>query len=1379
MSESSVSPKSCPKCGIALPSAATAGLCPRCLMAEAMEPTQTDAAPAAARQTLSPAELAPHFPQLEILACLGRGGMGVVYKARQKTLNRVVALKLLAPERVADAGFAERFTREAQALAALNHPSIVTIYDFGVTTPPQTPDPRPQTPFYFLLMEFVDGVNLRQAMKAGRFTPEQALAVVPPVCEALQYAHEHGIVHRDIKPENLLLDKEGRVKIADFGIAKMLRSESSGDTPVPADLSRFTASAGEPGDKSVPATFASAAGTPRYMAPEQREHRITDHRSDIYSLGVVLYELLTGELPADKLQPPSRKVQIDVRLDEIVLRALEVRPELRYQTAGEMRTQVETVAQTPVSAPDGTVGQQPRWQGWDVWVIGLCLALFGGLWLYQLSEVRMYRTGLEASDIVLPSAVATLILMAGGAFLWMLSKNINKASSPRVTYWKRELGRSLVPTIAMILLVRTFFLQAFVIPVKSLEPELPAGSRVLAWKLARQFAPGDIIVHRHGDRVWASRVVREEKEHLVLHRNQWPEEKLPRADVIGKVVSVLWRGSAAAGVTHADLATADVPPSTVTTPAPVKAVNWSIPFSGIIGLCVIAGVVAVLLMRPGGVARKVVVLLCVVPMLLLVVSLALYMASRAWRATDIEREARAAAEAKAGLSRAGLSAIQPALTAWQRGDKGGAVSNFLAADWSTSPIFAADSILSLTENEYLAQVRPSPGRGVTREVEAKEAQLIRELNALKGLTAAVLQAGSEAAATNNAAVARQHFDALLRFGKALDQPDRLSLLRLEGRAIQKKAEAAAPRKISHAISPIKSPTVAEDNSPAAIAAAQKQGIASATEDIQAGVLRILAYGDLVPTSPEDKDEETGFRILSVAGSILSNAFRAETDAYNFAMRDWFWKNRPDWSAAVTILLLDADGKPMPLTTVAISEAGRPDSKAAARGPLASRVTDDLGFIHAFSAPTNGQWSAAIVRNGKEGPRSAPIRTPVPVNSRGGTPNFFLELRAGGESPGNVLLTPLSADANRGVPVAPSDEVLAYRLALATMLQKLHNLPTTSDEKGALWVPVPGASVPVTKRVEVAAQIERLRRLIRASGDDAADAMGAAAVRYRPAAVAEDVRRKVDAFIKKYRGASDTEVMESVEFKEAFGKVREVIKTPQMQAAIAKAQKDISAAKKVAPGMVIIGSESAQGLDSPKNRALLEAAFSGDSELIRAWLMNTLGGAVFEFALDPALKESSGGVHVKEMPAKTRPAGSGASRETNQPPIRAAAAPLIRREVKQASPGGKDLVMTFEELRRDAKTSTATVKHVSGASVPSAMFIARGAFDIAKARGAAYFINLKEWEAEGGARVYLIGFAPDKNVDPKTYFDLREPLPEDKRMLFLSVALYERIFKDHP
>ncbi|MFO0869172.1 MAG: serine/threonine-protein kinase [Pirellulales bacterium] len=316
---SNLTPPICPRCGCSLENRSVDNLCAKCLgelnfAADTMCPGEagTDSPP-----HFAPTEVATLFPQLDVLEVLGRGGMGVVYKARQKALGRLVALKLLAPERVADPRFAERFAHEAQALAALSHPNIVTIHDFG-----RAGD------VYYLLMEFVDGVNLRQAMTAGRFTPEQALAIVPPVCEALQYAHEHGIVHRDIKPENLLLDKEGRVKIADFGIAKMLGAE--GDAAVREE------------DQPA-ATLASVAGTPQYMAPEQQQQRVTDHRADIYSLGVVLYELLTGELPADKLQPPSRKVQIDVRLDEIVLRALEKSPERRYQTAGEFRTRLETI----------------------------------------------------------------------------------------------------------------------------------------------------------------------------------------------------------------------------------------------------------------------------------------------------------------------------------------------------------------------------------------------------------------------------------------------------------------------------------------------------------------------------------------------------------------------------------------------------------------------------------------------------------------------------------------------------------------------------------------------------------------------------------------------------------------------------------------------------------------------------------------------------------------------------------------------------------------------------------------------------------------------------------------------------------------------------
>jgi hypothetical protein len=320
----------CPQCGTPLGENAPAGLCPNCLMALNLktETVFTGDLPAA-QAPLPPEHIAPHFPQLEILECLGRGGMGVVYKARQKTLNRLVALKLLAPERVGDPKFAERFAAEAHALAALSHPNIVTIHDFGQAGG-----------FYFLLMEFVEGVNLRQLLKARKFTPEEALAIVPPLCDALQFAHERGIVHRDIKPENILLDKAGRVKIADFGIAKMLGANDGG---VPSQT------------VSPESMTQGAIGTPAYSAPEQKTaSQRVDSRADIYSLGVVFYEMLTGELPGKPIELPSRKVRIDVRLDEVVLRALEQTPELRYQHASQLKTQVETIATSDVQKPDST-----------------------------------------------------------------------------------------------------------------------------------------------------------------------------------------------------------------------------------------------------------------------------------------------------------------------------------------------------------------------------------------------------------------------------------------------------------------------------------------------------------------------------------------------------------------------------------------------------------------------------------------------------------------------------------------------------------------------------------------------------------------------------------------------------------------------------------------------------------------------------------------------------------------------------------------------------------------------------------------------------------------------------------------------------------------
>ena len=310
---------SCPECGADLPTGMTRGLCPKCLMRAGMNSAAADATAAKTSANPkgfippSPAELARRFPSFEILELLGHGGMGAVYKARQKSLDRLVALKIIKPEAAEDPDFAERFGREARALARLNHPNIVAVYDFGQAEG-----------LFFFVMEYVDGANTRQLVAEGQLSPAEALAIVPQICEALQFAHDEGVVHRDIKPENILIDTRGRVKIADFGLAKLLNVTEN--------------------DFTLTGTH-QIVGTPRYMAPEQMEgsHEV-DHRADIYSLGVVFYEMLTGELPLGRFQPPSKKVQVDVRLDEVVLRTLEKEPDRRYQKASEVKTDVEAVS---------------------------------------------------------------------------------------------------------------------------------------------------------------------------------------------------------------------------------------------------------------------------------------------------------------------------------------------------------------------------------------------------------------------------------------------------------------------------------------------------------------------------------------------------------------------------------------------------------------------------------------------------------------------------------------------------------------------------------------------------------------------------------------------------------------------------------------------------------------------------------------------------------------------------------------------------------------------------------------------------------------------------------------------------------------------------
>ena len=405
----------CPKCGKPLPADAPAGLCPKCLILAGWEsqpqigPAATVSSPSSARfEPPSVAELAGRFPQLEILELVGQGGMGAIYRARQLGLDRIVAVKILPPEVGRDASFAERFTREARALARLSHPNIVAIHDFGQTSG-----------LFYFVMEFIDGANLREAMRAGQLEPSQALSIVPQICDALQYAHDEGVVHRDNKPENILLDKRGRVKIADFGLSKLV---VGGVSAAP--------------EFSLTGTH-QVMGTVRYMAPEQLEGaKAVDHRADIYSLGVVFYEMLTGELPLGRFQPPSQKVHVDVRLDEVVLRALEKEPQRRYQQASDVKTAVQSIGQAPgkfapskrvyaghdaiqvgepsTQAAAYPVAQIPNWYATGVillWLVGWTIA--AALWNFReigltLAAIVMAAIGIAVVRSSLSFAPAIL-----------------------------------------------------------------------------------------------------------------------------------------------------------------------------------------------------------------------------------------------------------------------------------------------------------------------------------------------------------------------------------------------------------------------------------------------------------------------------------------------------------------------------------------------------------------------------------------------------------------------------------------------------------------------------------------------------------------------------------------------------------------------------------------------------------------------------------------------------------------------------------------------------------------------------------------------------------------------------------------------------------
>jgi hypothetical protein len=289
----------------------TDGFDPAAMLASAKEPS---ASGGAMRGWTPPSveALQLALPQYDFIALAGRGGMGAVYKAWQKSLDRFVAVKILPAEAALDdPGFSGRFKREARALARLSHPNIVTVYDAGETG----------DGLLYFVMDYIEGTDVhRMGTERGKIPPEEALSIVSHVCDALAYAHGRGVIHRDIKPSNVMLDRDGSVKVADFGLAKL---DNTGE-------SLLTAS-----DQMM--------GSPDYLAPEaQGGLAQIDQRADIFAVGVMLYQMLTSRLPRGRFDPPSRIVPgLDKRLDRIIDRALQADPALRFSSARELRDAIE------------------------------------------------------------------------------------------------------------------------------------------------------------------------------------------------------------------------------------------------------------------------------------------------------------------------------------------------------------------------------------------------------------------------------------------------------------------------------------------------------------------------------------------------------------------------------------------------------------------------------------------------------------------------------------------------------------------------------------------------------------------------------------------------------------------------------------------------------------------------------------------------------------------------------------------------------------------------------------------------------------------------------------------------------------------------------
>lgn len=405
-------PKQCTTCGTTLPPDAPAGVCPKCLLRAGIDdfvveageeatlitnpelhvsqPDEAATEPCAGKSSPVPpvGTAIRYFGDYEIIEEIARGGMGVVYKARQVNLNRTVALKMILTGQLAGENDVQRFYTEAEAAAQLDHPGIVPIFEIG----------EHQGQHYFS-MAYIEGDSLAQKVADGPLPPREAAEIVQKVCQAIAYAHGRGVVHRDLKPANILMDPNSQPKVTDFGLAKRAESESN-----------LTGTG-------------QILGTPSYMPPEQASGRLDEvgPRSDVYSIGGILYCLLTGRPPfqssnamdtllqvleREPVAPRALDPKLPVDLNTICLKCLEKDPQQRYSSAAELSDDLQRyLAGEPITArPPGLMRLVRHWIaqnigaiGWAV-VVGALFGLFASLHTLQTEIAVTLSSAGESLD---------------------------------------------------------------------------------------------------------------------------------------------------------------------------------------------------------------------------------------------------------------------------------------------------------------------------------------------------------------------------------------------------------------------------------------------------------------------------------------------------------------------------------------------------------------------------------------------------------------------------------------------------------------------------------------------------------------------------------------------------------------------------------------------------------------------------------------------------------------------------------------------------------------------------------------------------------------------------------------------------------------------